>query len=199
MCFMLYLGSARQLPTIHDDMQYPALSVEPVEDPEPLDEAKVRGMRRIVHVSPELDRTHQLLSDALFVYLVAPEGLCGCYFEHPDRATLEEDLQEATDEDLRSWVSTATYPELEPRVAARRWWERKHAAVTSLGRYLSNHVQDGALLLYVVWDAGDDIAALEQQTITPAFFTQAQRLVLPARMLFTIVPEVGVATGNGQR
>jgi len=174
-------------------MRYPALSVEPIEDHIPLGEAEISGMRTVFQLMPERSRVHLLLPDAPYAYVVSPEGLCGCYFEHQDHATLEAELQEVIDCDLRSWVSTSAYPELEPRAAARRLWERRQTAVTSLGRYLSDHGQDGSLMLYVVWAAGEDdpMPALEQQIITPAFFEQAQRLALPAHMLFTIVPEAG--------
>jgi hypothetical protein len=52
-------------------------------------------------------------------------------------------------------VSTITYPELDPVEAARRWWAWKRTAVVSFGHYLSDHVGDTPVLLYVVWEGAE--------------------------------------------
>jgi hypothetical protein len=165
------------------------LTVEPITDPMSANAEEARRIDNVVRSKPHLSQIRHLIPQVQFVYDVTPTGLCGCYFEHDERQVLEQELQDATDDDLRSKVSTVAYPDRDPKEAARLWWERKHRALTSLGHYLADAVQDEPVMLLVAFEGEVGLPAPEQQTITPAYFTQAQSLALQSNTLFTVVAE----------
>ncbi len=186
MCYMLYLGSMRPLPTTAD--KYLLLSVQPIKDDTVLSDTEANLSEFTSW--PDHSRAGHPLSEVKFIYQMLPEGLCGCYFEHPAREELEDELLHASDIDMNGWVSKVAFPDLDPKEGARLWWERKNTAVRSLGYYLCDHVQNG-LVLYVVWAATDEeqLPTLQQQTIPPSYFSKATSLALPDNTLFTIVPD----------
>lgn len=177
MCQMVYIGSSVQLPAIHADARYPELLVG-----SPLTDAYWT------------DRFARVMPQARYVADTMPHGLCGCYFDHWEWASFEESLQRAEEAgayvpDGAALVSTVAYPELPVNEAERRWWWRKHTAVTSLGRYLSDHVAAGVLQVYVVWVQDEGTPVKFRRTITPAYFLNARRMELVSDTVFTLRPD----------
>lgn len=191
MCINYYLLSPRFLPSIKNDLQYPQLSIEPVE-------TAAREYEAIQEILP-----------ALHVYRVSPSDLCGCYLSYVDRAEQDAHLAElrATpppaedpEEARKSWEAAAggspwrlaqmqKHPH-DRRIADSEWlWEQGYQAVASLARFLSDSQEKGPLSIYVVWERDEGKPITTRHTILPTFFGGARFHQLPEHTLLTVVRE----------
>lgn len=187
MCLQLFLLASHRLPTVEDGPDYPELSITAVA-------AGNRVSEAIQHITP-----------APFVYAVRPSEHCGCFFCFENRvdfearmAEVEGTLASAVDRQQEEGYWQHATPALlrqlhkheSTYVAIQEWiWWQGYNSVTALARYLSKHLGDTPIALYVAWENDEGKSLQTRQTIRPSFFGGSSFGQLPVDTLFIIVQE----------